>query len=245
MPITITIDAIHATDLLSELKALTNALTVAQTGLVSTFKHSDGKQVVAEFESGNVKSPDKDYGRFVKNFAESDDEDPLGLVADETVKPVTPKAPKSKYSAKDQKEIADNMIAEGTVDEEVLAQLSKTQQERVRKAMSAISEQKEAAKAPAPKTNEEFDFGDEEEEDVLDFDDEKPAPKKEEVTIEKLSSLINKFCKDENGIDIPENYKKVHAETQKLIPAGLPVKLKNIPAEKLSGLYDFVLSLSK
>lgn len=201
--INICIEGNHATDALAELKNLADALNAKNS------------------ESSAVKAP------ILGETKQQESEDNFEFVGEP--KKSTPKV-KSKYSAKDQKEIADNMIADGEIDEEVLNDLNETQQKRVKKALE--DSKKEETKSEVKKDEFEFD-----EDDVI-FDDIEESTKL--ITMDELKAAIEAKC--ENNA---ENYKLVREETRKVIPSGKDLKFANIPSDKINVIFDFVNSLKK
>ncbi len=223
MPIEIIIKGNHATDVFAEIRNLADALSPKPAENTASVPAPKAKEAPKKDEPV-VEDDDFEFGEEKK---------------------AAPKT-KAKYSAKDQKEIADNMIAEGEIDDEVFADLNKTQQDRIKKALAAPkkTEEKKDEKKAAPKDEElDFDSDEEEEKEELDFDSEDEDDAEEVVNLDTLRDLVEKKSRDKDGKVIPTIYAEIRDEMKKIIPTGQAVKFGSIPQKKVASFYAFVKKL--
>jgi len=236
MSIQIIIDGKHSTDVLAELKILSDALNGQQLPEPKVIGVDPAKQGADQTVITEVKRE---------------------VVEEERVQ----EKPK-KLFGKQHKEEADKMIAAGEINNDIFPLLSKKQQERVEDEIMIKEEPvgpnvlhvnvddggevdvisgnaSEFVTNEAP-TKEEPDVG------GL-FDDE---PSEEStVTLEEIQKLIVSKARtaptkeDPKGKDIPEMYAAVRAEIRNLVSKEEEPKLSNIPVEKYPALYNAINNL--
>jgi len=223
MSIQIIIDGKHSTDVLAELKILSDALNGQQLPApkivaVDPAKEGADQTVISKVE-----------------VVETQDQ------------PAEPK----KFTGKEHKEEADKMIAAGKIDDEIFPLISKFQQKRVEEALASVKEHDELCEQEkeeydaSVKTEEPA-----QEPDVGGlFDDEPVEEEQPTVSLEAIQKLIVSKARtaptkeDPKGKDIPEMYAAVRAEIRNLVSKEEEPKLSNIPVEKYPALYNAIKNL--
>jgi len=246
MSIVITIEGNHPTDVLAQLKTLSEGLSGQQSApvAVSYDQGSKDETVISKVQVSEGKITE--------------------------VEPVKEK-PK-KLVGKQHKEEADKMIAAGEFDNDIFPLLSKKQQERVEDEIMIKEEPKDLSDGTEPHepipagtsemvNNEMFEEEapapapvEDKQEDVGGLFDDEPAetvePEKVSITKEDIGKLIVSKCKDTKNLDekgnprdIPEMYAAVRAELKNVVGKEEEPKISNVPESKYADLYQAVKSL--
>ena len=235
MSVQIIIDGKHSTDVLAELKVLSDAL-------------NEPKQLELPLEAP-VKTDESSAQAMGESISEAKEQ--VKETGEAVI--ISTSEPK-KLSRGEHKAEADKMIAAGKKDEEIFPLLSRGQQKRVEESLAAPIEVV-VDNAPKEEDNSIEVGGEapavasikEEKQEEVDnlFDDEPEEKSVQKVTIEDLRGLIVKKCKDENGKDIPEMYAAVRAEIKNAVPKDKDPKISEVPEEKYEELYNSLNSLGK
>jgi hypothetical protein len=243
MSIVITIEGNHPTDVLAQLKTLSEGLSGQQSApvAVSYDQGSKDETVISKVQVSEGKITE--------------------------VEEVIPQP--RKLVGKEHKIEADKMIQAGEIDNDIFPLLSKKQQERVEDEIIIKEEPKDLGEVgendlvatevtiidgkvslkdiviskeiqePAPVEDKQ--------EDVTGLFDDEPAepvePEKVSVTKEDIGKLIVSKCKDSNGKDIPEMYAAVRAELKNVVGKEEEPKISNIPVSKYADLYNAINKL--
>ena len=239
MTVQIIIEGKHSTDVLSELKTLSEALSPSPF-----VKEEDGmaraKDLVVRGMNGAADSG--------KAFVESDtvvadepeEEEVVEIVEDTPVEPSATKALKSR----EHKKVADKMIADREIDTELYGLLNEKHKTRVDAAFAEYDKSEPVAEVveATPEVGL-FDSPVEVVEAVV----EEPVEEVEEVelpegvdlliTPDTIRDLIQKVAAGADGKDDPAKYAKVREIMRTAIPASTDVKISNIPVDKVEEVY--------
>lgn len=237
MSVQIIIDGKHSTDVLAELKILSDALG------------SKPEQLELPLDLPKVNSVDpalEDSNETVEKEVIYNPEPITGLF--------------KKLSRGDHKREADKMIAAGEKDEAILSLLSRGQQKRVEEALkTTIKEYSIANKCNfnIPKENNieeevvitnkvetvNVDVPKSKADEALGLFDDEPEVENQQVTLESLSDMIKTKCRDENGKDIPEMYAAVRSELKNCVGKDKEPRLSNVPESKYTDLFNSINSI--
>lgn len=227
MSIVITIEGNHPTDVLAQLKTLSEGLSGQQSAPVAV----NVERKIVETQKQEVE---------------------VSRVDDSNSFDVKPK----KLVGKEHKTEADKMIQAGEKNEEIFPLLSKKQQDRVEEALNpkdlgAPVEEEVIAKAPQPEKYpshapvNEGPFDEPVEEITPDvgglFDDE-PEVVAPTVSLESIKELITSKAR-KDGKDVPEMYAAIRAEIRNLVGKEEEPKISNVPESKYADLYQAIKSL--
>lgn len=228
MSVQIIIDGKHSTDVLAELKILSDALG------------SKSEQLELPLNLPKVNSVDP--------ALEDSDETVVTEVTKENGKIELKEINEKKLSRGDHKREADKMIAAGEKDKEIFPLLSRGQQKRVEDALAAkeeVVEQNEMKQSMeeevvvnTPQVEEVKP-----EETVSGLFDDEPKVENQQVTLKSLSDMIKTKCRDKNGKDIPEMYAAVRAELKNCVGKDKEPRLSNVPESKYTDLFNSINSI--
>lgn len=236
MSIVITIEGNHPTDVLAQLKTLSEGLSGQQSApvAVSYDQGSKDETVISKVQVSEGK-----------------------ITEVEEVKPQP-----RKLVGKEHKTEADKMIQAGEKNEEIFPLLSKKQQDRVKEALNPkdlgapVEENEVIIDDPIAPHRQEVVQAPVEEitPDVGGLFDDEPAepvePEKVSITKEDIGKLIVSKCKDTKNLDekgnprdIPEMYAAVRAELKNVVGKEEEPKISNIPVSKYADLYNAISKL--
>ncbi len=221
MSIVITIEGNHPTDVLAQLKTLSEGLSGQQS-----------TPVVVNVERKIVETQKQEVE--------------VSRVDDSNSFDVKPK----KLVGKEHKTEADKMIQAGEKNEEIFPLLSKKQQDRVEEALNPkdlgapveeneviiddpiAPHRQEAAQAPVEEITP----------DVGGLFDDEPEVVAPTVSLESIKELITSKAR-KDGKDVPEMYAAVRAEIRNLVGKEEEPKISNVPESKYADLYQAIKSL--
>ena len=240
MTVQIIIEGKHSTDVLSELKTLSEALSPSPF-----VKEEDGmaraKDLVVRGMNGAADSG--------KAFVESDtvvadepeEEEVVEIVEDTPVEPSAPKALKPR----EHKKVADKMIADREIDTELYGLLNEKNKTRVDAAFAEYDKSEPVAEVV--EATPEVDLFDSlvevveavVEEPVEEVEEEVELPEGVDllITPDTIRDLIQKVATGADGKDDPAKYAKVREIMRTAIPANIDVKISNIPVDKVEEVY--------
>ena len=237
MSVQIIIEGKHSTDVLSELKTLSEALSPSPSmplpvsTLAPFIPVSSGMNGAADSGKAFVESD-----TVVADEPEEEEED----VVEDTPVETAPKALKPR----EHKKVADKMIADREIDTELYGLLNEKHKTRVDAAFAEYDKSEPVAEVveATPEVGL-FDSPVEVVEAVV----EEPVEEVEEVelpegvdlliTPDTIRDLIQKVATGADGKDDPAKYAKVREIMRTAIPASTDVKISNIPVDKVEEVY--------
>lgn len=237
MTVQIIIEGKHSTDVLSELKTLSEALSPSPSmplpvsTLAPFIPVSSGMNGAADSGKAFVESDTV--------VADEPEEEVVEIVEDTPVE-TAPEALKPR----EHKKVADKMIADREIDTELYGLLNEKHKTRVDAAFAEYDKSEPVAEVvEATPDVGLFDSPVEVVEAVV----EEPVEEVEEVelpegvdlliTPDTIRDLIQKVATGADGKDDPAKYAKVREIMRTAIPANIDVKISNIPVDKVEEVY--------
>ena len=238
MTVQIIIEGKHSTDVLSELKTLSEALSPSPSmplpvsTLAPFIPVSSGMNGAADSGKAFVESDTV--------VADEPEEEEVVEIVEDTPVETAPEALKPR----EHKKVADKMIADREIDTELYGLLNEKHKTRVDAAFAEYDKSEPVAEVveATPEVGL-FDSPVEVVEAVV----EEPVEEVEEVelpegvdlliTPDTIRDLIQKVATGADGKDDPAKYAKVREIMRTAIPASTDVKISNIPVDKVEEVY--------
>ena len=240
MSVQIIIEDKHSTDVLSESKTLSEALSPSPL-----VKEEDGmaraKDLVVRGMNGAAETVLGPLGTEIVQPDEPEEE--VAEIVENTPVETAPRA----LNPREHKKVADKMIADREMDTELFGLLNEKHAKRVSEAFVKFSEEDAAEfeKETGLSTDPEVGLFDAPAENPV-IDDQiadTEAPEEPErdvdllITPDSLRDLIKKVAVDAEGKDDPAKYAKVSELLTNAIPKGVDIKISNIPVDKVEDVY--------